>query len=77
MYKCAFCNEDVSHRMQRVVVETRKREYSGGFFGWEIVRELPACSSCAPACAIALPSKFVHPIRPRKPPREVEERRAA
>lgn len=49
MYRCEFCHESVCERMTRVVTITRAKEYPDGAKGWEVVREVPSCRSCATA----------------------------
>jgi hypothetical protein len=78
MYKCSFCEMDVTERMTRVVTATRPKTYDGGFMGWEIVTEKPSCRACVAAASAPLPSKFVRPLKVKaKKSAELLERRAA
>jgi len=55
MFKCQKCKKlsAPGEKQKRVVVDTRKRFYTNhkgepAGEGWEIVKEVALCSSCAP-----------------------------
>jgi len=51
MFICKICGRQVGprERMHKVVTKRRRKVYSEGIQGWEIVREVPACVECAEA----------------------------
>lgn len=49
MYKCALCRKTTQPReqMNKLILEKRYIVYPNGARGWEIVREMAICYSCA------------------------------
>ncbi len=48
MFKCKACGKQSNsgEKQYSKIVETRKKYYEGGGFGWEIVKEIKVCESC-------------------------------
>jgi hypothetical protein len=55
MYICEVCKTKVGPGVPSnlVVTETRPKAYPGGSTGYETVKEVRACPSCAPVVALS------------------------
>ena len=52
MFICKRCGQQTSpgEKMHKLVTKKRKKFYSIGIIGWEIIKEIPVCKNCMELC---------------------------